>query len=186
VRLETGLLEVVALLEDEHIPYMVIGGFANLFWGVPRTTQDIDMTLQAREENLPGFLKKISERFRVLPEDPGAFVKATRVLPIETSTQIRVDLIFAGLPYEEKAISRARSILIRDRPVRICSPEDLIVHKILSERPRDREDVEGIFRQQGPSLDFAYLDPIVSDLADVLGRSEMMGFYNAMRRSVLR
>ncbi len=49
MELEKGLLEIVSFLEDAAIPYMIIGGFANLAWGVPRTTQDVDITVQVRD-----------------------------------------------------------------------------------------------------------------------------------------
>jgi len=184
VELEKGLLEIVSLLEDAATPYMVIGGFANLAWGVPRTTQDVDITVQVEEEDLPDFLRETGKRFSVLPEDPEAFLRETRVLPVQTSNGIRIDLIFAGLPYEETALARAREVKIQGRAVRICSPEDLIIHKIISERPRDREDVEGIFRQQGATLDFPYLDRIIRELGEALSQSDIVDFYETMKRSV--
>lgn len=186
MELEKGLLEIVSFLEDAAIPYMIIGGFANLAWGVPRTTQDVDITVQVAEEDLPEFLREVGKRFPVLPADPEDFVKETRVLPVQTSNGIRIDLIFAGLPYEETALGRAREVTIQGLAVRICSPEDLIIHKIISERPRDREDVEGIFRQQGPNLDFRYLDRIVHELGEALSQSEIVEFYEAMKRSLQR
>lgn len=186
MELEKGLLEIVSFLEDAAIPYMVIGGFANLAWGVPRTTQDVDITVQVAEEDLSDFLREIGKGFSVLPRDPEDFVKETRVLPVQTSYEVRIDLIFAGLPYEETALGRAKEVEIQGIGVRICSPEDLIIHKIISERPRDREDVEGIFRQQGPNLDFVYLDRIVHELGEALSCSDIVGFYEAMKRTVQR
>lgn len=61
--IETALVRLSAFLEAAGVPYMVIGGIANLRWGRPRLTQDHDVT-------------------------------------------VRVDLILAGLPYEEEAIAR--------------------------------------------------------------------------------
>jgi len=180
----TGLLEVVSFLEESAVPYMVIGGFANLVWGVPRTTMDVDITVRVAEQDLPEFLKAIGKKFSILPDNPLDFVKETRVLPVQTSTGIRVDLILAGLPYEEWALGRAREVTIQGHPVRICSPEDLVIHKIISTRPRDLEDVEGIFRQQGSKLDFVYMDPIVHELAEALGRSDLTEFYEALKKSV--
>ncbi len=165
---------------------MVIGGLANLVWGVARTTQDVDITVQVSDEDLPEFLRKIGKSFSILPSDPENFVRDTRVLPVRTSNGIRIDLIIAGLPYEKTALGRAREIVILGLSMRICSPEDLIIHKIVSERPRDREDVEGIFRQQGSNLDFVYLDPIVRQLGEALGRSDIVAFYRAMKRAVQR
>lgn len=186
MELEKGLLEIVSFFEDAAVPYMVIGGFANLVWGVPRTTRDVDITVQVAEEDLHEFLRKVGKAFSVLPADPEGFVKETRVLPVQTSNEIRIDLIFAGLPYEKTALGRAREVKIQGIAVRICSPEDLIVHKIISERPRDREDVEGVFRQQGPDLDFIYLDRIVHELGEALSQSEIVEFYESMKRSVQR
>ena len=186
MELEKGLLEIVSFLEDTAIPYMVIGGFANLVWGVPRTTQDVDITVRVAEENLTDFLREIGKGFSILPTDPEGFVKETRVLPVQTSNGMRIDLIFAGLPYEETALGRAREVKVQGITVRICSPEDLIIHKIISERPRDREDVEGIFRQQGSSLDFVYLDYIVHELGEALSQAEIVEFYEAMKRSLQR
>jgi predicted nucleotidyltransferase len=184
MELEKGLLQIVSFLEEAGTPYMVIGGFANLAWGVPRTTQDVDITVHVAEEDLSDFVKEIGKGFSILPKDPEGFVKETRVLPVQTSNGIRIDLIFAGLPYEVSALGRAREVKVQEIAVRICSPEDLIIHKIISERPRDREDVEGIFRQQGSNLDFVYLDRIVSELGEALSRSDMADFYQSLKRSV--
>jgi hypothetical protein len=186
VELEKGLLEIVSYLEGAATPYMVIGGFANLAWGVPRTTQDVDITVHVAEEDLSDFVRDIGKGFSILPTDPDGFVKETRVLPLQTSNGIRIDLIFAGLPYEETALGRARQVEVQGTGVRICSPEDLIIHKIISERPRDREDVEGIFRQQGSNLDFVYLDRIVNELGEALSRSDIAEFYQSLKRSVQR
>lgn len=186
MELINGLLEVVSFLEEFAVPHMVIGGFANLVWGVPRTTMDLDITVRVAEQDLPDFLKEIGKKFSILPDDPMEFVKETRVLPVQTSTGIRVDLILAGLPYEISALGRARQVMIHGHPVRICSPEDLVIHKIISSRPRDREDVEGIFRQQGSNLDFVYMDPIVHELAEALGRSDLTEFYEALKKSARR
>lgn len=49
-------------------------------------------------------------------------------------------------------------------PVRICSPEDLIIHKIISERPRDREEVKGIIQAMGKELDRQFLDRMIRSL----------------------
>ena len=71
--------------------------------------------------------------------------------------------------------------------VRLCAAEDLVLHKLASERPRDREDVEGVIVRQAGALDREYLDPLVSDLAGALERSEIVEFYRAcLRKAGLR
>ncbi|MBC7346448.1 MAG: hypothetical protein H5U00_03190 [Clostridia bacterium] len=41
--LERSLKQVTAFFQQERIPYMFIGGIANLIWGQPRLTQDLDV-----------------------------------------------------------------------------------------------------------------------------------------------
>lgn len=40
--------------------------------------------------------------------------------------------------------------------VRLCSPEDLAIYKLISTRPRDHEDAQTVIRRQGPGLDDSY------------------------------
>jgi hypothetical protein len=114
---EDAVLAIGAFLEAEGIPHMVIGGVANLFWGV------------------------------------------------------------GSLPFERAAIRRARLMSVAGQRVRICTAEDLIITKIVSDRPRDREDVAGIIRTQGAGLDRGYLDPLIEGLAAEMGRPDLFDFY---------
>jgi predicted nucleotidyltransferase len=181
-QLEDALRSVVTVLEEQGIPYMLIGGMANLVWGEARTTQDIGVTVQVDPAALAETIARLAQIFRVLPENPLAFVKRTRVLPVATANGIRADLIFAELPYQEEAIRRARSVRLGDTEVRVCSPEDLLIHKIISERSKDLEDVRGIIRTQGAHLDRAYLDPLVFGLAVDLERPEIRRYYLSLWR----
>lgn len=55
------------------------------------------------------------------------------MLPLEVEG-LRVDLILGQPPYEEQAIRRARLVDVDGLGVRVCAPEDLIVHKIISKK----------------------------------------------------
>lgn len=177
--LERALVTAARFLEAEAVPYMVIGGVANLVWGLARTTLDVDITVWVEESRIPPLIEQAGQRFRVLPADPLNFVRTTRVLPLEAKEGIRVDLIFGQLPYEERAIQRARPQELAGCSIQVCTPEDLIVHKLIADRPRDREDVRGVIQRHGPRLDRVYLDPIVEGLARELARPEILAFYQA-------
>ena len=174
---ERAVVSLVEFLESELLPYMVIGGVANLFWGVPRTTLDVDITVWADAHQISSLVERLGSRFKLLPEDPIEFIQQTRVLPLQTGGGIRVDLIFGLLPYEEEAIRRARRETFAGREIRICSPEDLILHKLPSDRSRDREDVRGVITRMRKNLDRAYLDPRVEGLAHDLSRPDILAFY---------
>ncbi len=175
--LERTLITVVRFLDTHAIPYMIIGGIANLVWGVPRATLDVDVTIWVAEDDIPGFLAQVTRSFELQVPDPQGFVKETRVLPAKVREGFHVDFIFAQLPYEKVAIERAVVHQIHGVGVKVCSPEDLIIHKIISERPQDLNDVRGIIRQLGDRLDRDYLDPIVQGLSDYLERPEIWTHY---------
>jgi hypothetical protein len=182
--IETALVRLAGFLDAASIPHMMIGGIANLRWGRPRLTQDIDVTVLVPEAGLSAFLAEVARAYTVLPRDPLEFAQRTRVIPVRDPGGVRVDLILATLPYEEEAVRRAVPFPVAGRPVRLCTAEDLILHKIVSSRPRDREDVAGIVARQGERLDREYLDPRVEALAEGLEQPEMLAFYReALRRA---
>ena len=177
-RLEDAVAEVARTLDRLGIPYMVIGGFAVTLWGEPRMTQDVDVTIACE----PSDTTLIAQVTRALPPrvaDPAKFAQETRIVPVSTSNGVSVDLILAGLPFEHSAIQRAIVVEIAGHAVKVCTPEDLVVHKVISERPRDREDVRGIVRRRGAQLDREYLDPIVEELAEALAQPDILEAYRA-------
>src|SRR5437867_10194409 len=179
--LDDALIALASWLERERVPYMVIWGFAVAVWGEPRFTRDLDVTVSVPADELEPMIRRICSEFNSLVSNPVKFVTETRVLPIMVRS-VPADLIFAVLPYEEAAIRRAQIIKLKNGSVRICAPEDLILHKIVSPRPRDREDIEGVFRYRHAELDYSYLDPRVEELADALADRNMLDWYLALRR----
>ena len=179
--LDDALTTLGAWLEREHVPYMVIGGFAVSVWGEPRFTRDLDVTISVPTEQIDSTIKRICAEFTPLVAEPVKFVTDTRVLPMMVRS-VPVDLVFAALPYEEAAIGRARPLNLRNGAVQICSPEDLILHKIVSPRARDHQDVEGVFRYRNAELDYEYLDPRVEELADALADRNLLDWYRSLRQ----
>jgi hypothetical protein len=51
----------VQAVESANLPYMVIGGIANLVWGESRTTTDVDLTVDIEDVGIEGFLE-VAER----------------------------------------------------------------------------------------------------------------------------
>ncbi len=172
--LEEALGLLTDFLDREKIPYMVIGAVAGLAWGVRRATFDVDVTVWAPD---PGeTVRRLCAEFKSRVPEPEKFVAETRVLPI-TVSGTNADVVFGSLPYEEDAIRRAKRIRLGACRVRVCTPEDLIVHKIISERPQDLEDVRAIILARSRDLDYAYLDPLVKGLSLDLGRPAIWEHY---------
>ena len=125
---------------------MVIGGQAVLLYGEPRLTRDIDIALGIGVNEL-GKVKKIipAMGLKILVKNDKEFVQRTMVLPtIDKESGIRVDFIFSFSPYEREAIKRARDIKMGRTLVKFASLEDVVIHKVISGRGRDIEDVKSI------------------------------------------
>ena len=90
--------------------------------------------------------------------------------------------IFGLLPFEDEAIQRARPIRISGFDVRVCTPEDLILMKIVSERDRDIEDAAGIAIRRMKGLDVQYLEPRIKELAALLERPEIQERWERWKR----
>lgn len=155
---EEILSRIGAGLQKHGLPYMIIGGQAVLLYGEPRLTRDIDITLGVDIDRLDELrVLALELGLKPIPDDLEDFVKTTMVFPvIEETTGIRVDFIFSFTPYESQAIQRAKSIFIKDQEIRFASPEDIVIHKIFANRPRDLEDVRTILLKN-PSINHQYI-----------------------------
>ncbi|MBW1736936.1 MAG: nucleotidyltransferase [Deltaproteobacteria bacterium] len=153
------LLSGISERLDKHgLPYMIVGGQAVLYYGEPRLTRDIDITLGVGIDHLENLLSVVRElSLKPLPEDIETFVRQTMVLPaLDETTGIRVDFIFSFTPYETGAINRARKVRVMNQEVNFASVEDLIIHKIFAGRARDMEDVRTVLMKNS-EIDIRYI-----------------------------
>jgi uncharacterized nucleotidyltransferase DUF6036 len=140
--LDRAIHAITRTLETLEIPYAIVGGIANAVWGEPRATVDVDVSVSVDDNDLHATVSRIATHFRSPVSDPVDFVEQTRVLPLDTEDGVGIDVIFALLPFELDAIRRARNISVAGRMVAVVTAEDLILMKIISERPRDLADAE--------------------------------------------
>jgi hypothetical protein len=172
--LDRAVHDITGVLESLHIEHAIVGGIANAIWGEPRATIDVDVSVWVDEDDLSTTVPRISRRFGPAVSDPVAFVRQTRVLPLNTGDGVRVDVIFALLLFELDAIRRAKDVAIAGRSVHVVTAEDLVLMKIISERPRDVADAEAIVRRRAGELDRSYLEPRIRELATALEREDII------------
>lgn len=142
----------------EMIPYAIIGGIALQFWGEPRFTRDVDVTIMIPLGKEGVVLKKILSVFIPRTPDPLQFAQKNRVCLVKSKDGCEID-ISMGIPgYEEEVMRRTVECDIgEDHRVRICSAEDLIIHKAVAGRPQDLFDIESIIMRQAHKLDVKYI-----------------------------
>ena len=134
----------------------IIGGLAVQRWGEPRLTQDVDLTVLAEFGREGPVVDACLQAFTARRDDAREFAARYRVLLLQTSNGVGLDIALGAIPFEIEAVER--STPYRFAPgcvVATCSAEDLIIHKLVAGRPRDVADIQGIVSRQFGKLDIA-------------------------------
>jgi len=164
------LLEKIAgTFEKECVPYMIIGGQAVLLYGEPRLTKDIDITIGLDINELPRIRNIVIQiGLTLLVQDEEKFVRETMVLPtVHEPSGFRVDLIFSFSEYEQQALKRVNKVRIGAIDVCYASLEDVLIHKTISGRPRDIEDIKTMVLKN-PHFDVQYVEKWLQDFSQAL------------------
>jgi len=143
------LMEVVGILSDLRIPYLITGGMAVLVWGRPRFTADIDVVVEMKFSDIDKLIYALNN--------------FSEFNFIDGNTGIKVD--FWVLNEDEFDVSRLKRRVkkkVFNKQVYFSSPEDLILSKLTwfmkSQSSRHIEDIESIFKISGENLDLKYLE----------------------------
>lgn len=156
-RVREVALPLIDLLERERIPYLLMGGFALTVWAIPRATYDVDLTLSVDERGLARFLSAVKDAgFHVVPpfergfKDVLAGMEKIRIQWwTDLARQVDVDVFLVTTAYQEAAFGRRRRVRIEDREAWTLDPADLLLHKLVAWRPKDRADVQNLLAVQG-------------------------------------
>lgn len=147
---------VVRALDEIGAPYMIVGAFAGLAFGITRTTFDIDILVDLRESDF----QALSDRFP-LPRyyaDPEMMRNSTRMgimfNLIDTEEGVKADLVPLKREPEyrlafERRIRRTFAVLDDEEFEAWCArPEDIIIGKLYawaegqsSKHPADIRDI---------------------------------------------
>jgi hypothetical protein len=174
---------IAGILDDLRIRYVIGGSVAASIYGEPRSTLDLDMMIDADEEQVEALVARLPDEFFVDRDDA---VEAVRLRSsfsvVQVATSMKVDFFLA------ERDSFAQEQMARRRPVRIASgaplhfyaPEDLIIRKLMwyraggEQSQRQWRDVAGILRTSREQIDFDYLRQAAAKVAvvDLLERLE--------------
>lgn len=153
--------EIHQFLTHRKIPYAIIGGLAVQRWGLPRLTVDVDLTVAAPlEKGSEKFVQSVLDHFQSRETDTDPFLRARRdrIVLVSASNGRGIDMSFGVPSYQDRLFERAIDFeLERGKRIRLCSAEDLVVHKCVAGRPQDLRDVDGVIARQGPALDVDYV-----------------------------
>lgn len=162
--LEAALRKLVAYFHQQEIPYAVMGGLAVRVHALPRPTNDIDFSVQLDRNRLPEVYRAAEQMGLTVPEVyKRGWIDEIAGLPIvklryylRDGLGVDVDIFLAESDFQNSLISRRQPLDVDGLQCWVVSPEDLILLKLIANRPRDLIDVQDILFTQG-SLDAGYL-----------------------------
>jgi hypothetical protein len=155
--------------------FCFIGGVAIQRWGEPRFTADVDLTLLTGFCEEEKFITELLLRFKPRREDALEFALTYRVLLLEDSNGVAIDISLGALPFEERSISRSSKYSFSPTiTLTTCSAEDLITHKAFAGRDKDWADVETILRKNFKKLDLNLVRSELIELAELKEEPEIM------------
>lgn len=159
------LRAIAELLDRASIPYMVVGSFASMVHGIPRTTQDLDIVIDPSAAALDQFLRGLdSDRFYVDPDVArDALRRRSMFNVIDMNTAWKVDLIVRkARAFSIEELRRRTLAQISDVQVPTATAEDTIISKLewskASNSERQLVDVAGILRVRSTTLDLDYIE----------------------------
>jgi hypothetical protein len=168
----TPLEETIDLVDHlcgtNGLAYAVIGGIAATIYGSARTTIDVDIIVQTELETLERVYSVFTQSFTPLTEDPLQFFKTYFVLPLVHSTlRTKLDVSAALSEFERTALQRARRMQYGSATGTFCTPEDLILFKLVACRERDLLDAKDIITRNRDRLDRSYLHAVAQEFVQV-------------------
>jgi hypothetical protein len=164
-------VELQHFCSAQNYRFCFIGGIAVQKWGEPRVTGGADIILVTGFGNELNFVTALTRKFRARRPDAAQFALRTRVLLLEASNGVPLNVAFGGLPFEERVVNRASSWRIsRGISLVTCGVDDLIVYKAFANRAQDWADIERILMRQIECLN---TDLIFEELRPLLQLKEV-------------
>lgn len=175
-------LALIDVLDRSGIPFAFGGAIALNYHREPRSTLDIDVNVFVPPGRRAEVLGPLAARLTLGPDE---LERVSR--DVERDGQARaawgttdVDLFFADTAFHDAMAARVRRVPFADGEAPVLSIEDLLVCKVLFDRPKDWLDVAAVAEHEGEGLDVGHIvlwlrtflpddDPRFERLGRVLG-----------------
>lgn len=183
--LEIVLRKITEALTSLQIRFVVGGSISSSIFGIPRSTNDVDILLELDRERAAALVGLLKGQFYIDADRVQGSVSTQRSFSIiHLATLLKVDFfIRVSDPWLEEEMRRKRQERISNEAdsitIPVSSPEDNILHKLrwflmgglVSEK--QWKDILGVLKVQQKNLDYDYLRrwAIVMGLAELLDKA---------------
>lgn len=162
---------LVATLERLGIPFMVTGSYASSHYGMPRTTNDLDIVIDPTAEQLDALCMALATEYYVSGSAARAALRDRFMFNvIDVADGCKADLLIRkDRPFSIAEFARRRVSSLHGQSVFLASPEDVILSKLewnkLTASERQVQDALNVALVQWPQLDEGYLRHWATELA---------------------
>jgi hypothetical protein len=145
IQFPTEFSELLRLLNDHEVRYLVVGGYAVSYHGYPRTTGDLDLWIDRTEKNAGRVVDALRTfGFDVPTLDPALFLEEDRIVrmghpPLRVEIFPTVSGVDFTLCYNERVVDE-----LGDVEATIIGLECLKKNKRASGRHKDLDDLENL------------------------------------------
>jgi hypothetical protein len=164
------LVDCLRRLNQTGMVYYLTGSMASNYWGIPRTTHDLDFVIQLPPSAVPLIVQAFRGDYYL---DEIALRKAYeppyQFNAIDTRSALKVDFwLPKSEPFDKEMLRRRVPAKLFGEPAWIATAEDVILHKLLwnAITPSDRQlsDAAGVVAVQADALDRSYLQQWAREL----------------------
>lgn len=133
------------------------GALALAAAGAVRATADVDVNVFVQEADHERLLDALEASGAGLDRDSSLRRMIERADLQVKIGEVRLDVFLPFDPFHDAVRARLREAPLEGTPVRVISPEDLIVFKVLFDRPKDWVDLATLSRVRAGDLESTYL-----------------------------
>lgn len=155
---DAALAQLVAALDEAGLRFALMGGYAVVTWGVPRATYDVDVLVEPAEGRMPALFRACEARGFAVDDayksgwrDHVRDMLLAKVQLFRSGRSVTCDVFPVATPFQESAFARREEVSIPSlgHTISVISAADLILFKLLADRPKDRLDVQNVLVVQG-------------------------------------
>jgi len=164
MEIEDLMLVVVDAIREAGVPFLLVGSFSSNYFGVPRSTEDVDLVVELDSHSVRDITRLLDARFKLQPQIAFESVTGTvRHIIDVVGTPFKVELFrLSDDLHDRERFSRRVTVPWQGREVSLPTAEDVIITKLrwlaTLRRTKDHGDILNVMAAQRTRLDWQYLE----------------------------
>jgi hypothetical protein len=158
---EEALALVVSILEDQQIPYMLVGALSSNAHGIARATKDADIVVATDSKGVLELARQLGKDFHLDPQMQFETITHSIrnvICYLPTNFEFELFRLSQDEHHQERFRRRERQWVQEiQREAWIQTAEDVVIQKLRWKRRKDLDDAQNVLAVCAKSLDWEYL-----------------------------